>query len=82
MKLVVFCVECGARALAPFEKGIKLRSNEMYRQIGWVLSLIDPPEVGKPDSGTLAPLCGECTKKVYPPAVLKVATEQLVAKKN
>ncbi len=71
MKLVIFCVECGERALAPFD-GEKLPSRELFRKTGWLLSVIDPKEL------TLAPLCGPCAEKVYDPELLAVAKKKFL----
>ncbi len=64
VKLVTVCVECGLVAHMPFDDGQKLSSRRMFREHGWVLSLIDPKEK------VLAPLCGPCAEKVYPPELL------------
>jgi hypothetical protein len=63
MKLVLVCVECGVVVHAPFD-GERLHSRELFKATGWVLSVIDP------QVQVLAPLCGTCAEKVYPPELL------------
>jgi len=65
MKLAIVCIECGVVEHAPFD-GERLHSHELFRQTGWVLSVIDPKEQ------VLAPLCGPCAERVYPPELLAV----------
>jgi len=65
MKLVIICVECGIVAHAPFD-GERLHSTELFKELGWVLSVTDPQEQ------VLAPLCGPCAERVYPPELLAV----------
>ncbi len=71
MKLVTVCVECGIVAHMPFD-GERLLSRQMFKEAGWVLSVIDPKEQ------VLAPLCGPCAKRVYPPELLAHIKKEFV----
>ena len=69
MKLVIACIECGNVVHATFDDD-KLKSRQLYQEHGWVLSVIDPKEQ------VLAPLCGPCAERVYPPELLKVVKQK------
>lgn len=70
MKLALGCTKCLFVAHVPFD-GHKLDAKKLYRAAGWILSLIDPKDQ------VLAPLCGTCAARVYPPELLKVAIAAL-----
>lgn len=70
MKLAIVCVECGLVAHAPF-KDNRLFANEVFKELGWILSCVDPKEL------VLAPLCGPCAERQHPPEALAEAKRSL-----
>ena len=69
MRLVLTCVECGTQVRAPFT-GERLYSRNLFQETGWVLSLIDPNE------SCLAPVCPECTLKLYGPEMMEAVRKK------
>jgi len=67
VKLAITCIECGAVEHAPFDQN-SLSPKRLFHEIDWILSVIDPQGI------VLAPVCGPCARKIYPPeAFAKVA---------
>ena len=63
--LLLACCECGLMGEAPYD-GEKIDTRRLYREKGWFISCVDKD----PQHILMAPVCGDCAKKVYPPEFL------------
>jgi hypothetical protein len=73
--LNIACAECGKWIEAKIGVDTTLDLDELKKWIyHWVISITSP--LGS-DKIVMAPVCGECAPKVFPPEVLKRAQENM-----
>jgi hypothetical protein len=65
MKLHITCFECPATAFAPFD-GERFIASELYRELGWIVSVVGS---NRPTEPLIAPLCPVCAASLYPELV-------------
>ena len=72
MRLVLTCVECAMQVRAPFV-GEHIHSRTLFRETGWVISLIDPGEA------CVAPICPGCARMLYGEEMLETVRKKFDA---
>lgn len=70
VKIVLVCIECGEVQFFEYRSTIDEFREELWRNSGYYLSVINKPGEGEI---VFAPLCQACAPKVHPKAVLDAA---------
>jgi len=72
MKLVLTCFECATQVRALFVDD-QIHARTLFRETGWVLSLIDPSEA------CVAPICPGCARMLYGEEMLETVRKKFDA---
>lgn len=80
MRLYICCCECSDAAWAPFD-GDRLDPAMLFRDLGWILSVVSIPgaaAMAAQPEAKLAPVCDSCARELYPDNLRAAAAALLV----